>query len=814
MSNQDAAKCAASILISLQKKNFVLLEKDLDNMLKCINTDGARLIFPQIQQIVVSLFEKDIYMRKLSSMIPNQCLEKALEVLISIMEQNYIGDEQKMITLIQNFFFFYLEKEIGMNREISQEELKISLLKLFHTFVSKQKNSTLFLSDRLLPASFIGIILSTIDKEKSKSLKIFGLKILMDFFTLIHSSDFLKIFVPGVMSKLKSFITGDYKLGREFISMSLNLLVVFLTLIFEKSKEDPEKQMLEMLDSMYQPAIYNRILAKNEYVASAISLVPFFKRISLMEIVIIGYYDLNQSGDIKTMINFELDSVVDRFLYLINEMIRNITVHTLEDIYSHLLLIKGYVKLYHHHLFVNTSVLRQFSICLISYLEFESHIQIFERNISFSTNYPKFIFKYLNERNESQIIEILNELSMNFIVLDHFKDLVLEDHLHQKEILFVLTHISSNQNWLELEFQDSSSFDSIIISSLLLRSLPKYITKDHQLAHILFYLLEKLGDEYLFVNQSALTSLTLIATKLNYTSINDLIVKNYDYIIDDLCNHMKYLEIYPNTPYILKSLFLHLSHIDSSITPIIEDILQNIFDSIDNHQHSTYLNSYFIVLKSFCKEKEICKKIITKCPYYTFENCKIQILEILMECFEILRDQSNVCLPVVHSIWNSLKNETKLVNKIFIVDFVGKMMELFGDFVFQRILEEYYPKLLDNLKNTTVYKHTNEFEFVCKILNFLTKMVKIYETKLSIQFDTYVFCGVIGKFIDCGVVEYEKGVLGVFQVLICYDPDPFWLYLNKQRRVVFERDACPRVEFNPKVENVGKNFKTLLALVE
>lgn len=180
-------------------------------------------------------------------------------------------------------------------------------------------------------------------------------------------------------------------------------------------------------------------------------------------------------------------------------------------------------------------------------------------------------------------------------------------------------------------------FDHILLSTMMLECIASFsmlMRDDFQclLIRALFHILEKLGDVHILVKDSALTALQMIAYYCGYETsdtntvkdpmavVTRLVALNADYIIDDLVYRMKYLNLYPRAPFIMRALLETTEQVNTgsnktqeniSIVGLIEDTQACIFSALDNFQFSSmandlavserYLDCFFAILHSIVK---------------------------------------------------------------------------------------------------------------------------------------------------------------------------------------------------------------------
>ncbi|KYQ89306.1 hypothetical protein DLAC_09965 [Tieghemostelium lacteum] len=140
---------------------------------------------------------------------------------------------------------------------------------------------------------------------------------------------------------------------------------------------------------------------------------------------------------------------------------------------------------------------------------------------------------------------------------------------------------------LEYQFQvfnDNSITLSLIIDSIgiIVQVLPAN-KKYNQIfiSKVLYHLLEKYGSVDSESNPiliSCRKTLDNIINCLNYQSLDDLIFKNSDYLLDTIENHMKYLNSFPNTPNIFQGI---LNITGLGFLPFLSDTVKMILHALD-----------------------------------------------------------------------------------------------------------------------------------------------------------------------------------------------------------------------------------------
>ncbi|KAJ8320216.1 hypothetical protein KUTeg_001803 [Tegillarca granosa] len=100
------------------------------------------------------------------------------------------------------------------------------------------------------------------------------------------------------------------------------------------------------------------------------------------------------------------------------------------------------------------------------------------------------------------------------------------------------------------------------------------------LIHTLYPLLEKLGDQKAFISNTAYLSLCDIYTACHYKSLDELIKKNVDYLVNAVSLRLRHFTDNRRSPTVLKVI---LQYSNSEILPFIDDTIQEVLSSLDNY---------------------------------------------------------------------------------------------------------------------------------------------------------------------------------------------------------------------------------------
>ncbi|OWF46694.1 TELO2-interacting protein 1 homolog [Mizuhopecten yessoensis] len=100
------------------------------------------------------------------------------------------------------------------------------------------------------------------------------------------------------------------------------------------------------------------------------------------------------------------------------------------------------------------------------------------------------------------------------------------------------------------------------------------------LVQTLYPMLEKLGDNTAVISNAAYLSLCTTCTACNYSSIEELIQKNADYLVNAISLRLRHFHDNQHSPLVLKVM---LQYSNCDLLPLIDDTIQEILDALDDH---------------------------------------------------------------------------------------------------------------------------------------------------------------------------------------------------------------------------------------
>ncbi|XP_067226920.1 TELO2-interacting protein 1 homolog [Chanodichthys erythropterus] len=94
----------------------------------------------------------------------------------------------------------------------------------------------------------------------------------------------------------------------------------------------------------------------------------------------------------------------------------------------------------------------------------------------------------------------------------------------------------------------------------------------------LYPVLEKAGDESLLVSQAAFNAMCDLCKACDYSSPKELVIKNSDYLLNDISLNLARPSIHPHAPRVLAVMF---THSDASLLPLVADVVQDVLTALD-----------------------------------------------------------------------------------------------------------------------------------------------------------------------------------------------------------------------------------------
>ncbi|RXN34285.1 TELO2-interacting 1-like protein [Labeo rohita] len=94
----------------------------------------------------------------------------------------------------------------------------------------------------------------------------------------------------------------------------------------------------------------------------------------------------------------------------------------------------------------------------------------------------------------------------------------------------------------------------------------------------LYPVLEKAGDESLLVSQAAFSAMCDLCKACDYSSPKELVIKNSDYLLNDVSLNLTRPRIHPHAPRVLAVMF---THSDASLLPLVVDVVQDVLTALD-----------------------------------------------------------------------------------------------------------------------------------------------------------------------------------------------------------------------------------------
>ncbi|EFC46232.1 hypothetical protein NAEGRDRAFT_57589 [Naegleria gruberi] len=404
-----------------------------------------------------------------------------------------------------------------------------------------------------------------------------------------------------------------------------------------------------------------------------------------------------------------------------------------------------------------------------------------DRMIQVVYNICKLIGKQLGEKSTTYIDYLLN-LSVTAKSAEHsykneailIVNCILEGIL-QRDTTTEESKLKSCINSLVdniSERLNENSSESVETNCLLLETISivcrfierKEEERDMFLLKILYPILNQLGYSSIHITQSCFKTIANISfffyPNNNFTpreNVMNILVSNFDYMIDDIRYRLKYLSVYPHIPRVLNTLFefnvmgkrfeekSNATQYINTVT-IVEDCIQSVFNAIDQQTfEKSYSKSAFSTLFSVLgniiktinilkierekldisgkkelseKEIETVKSILQKLQHFMNSSqntliTSVSFLSIIENAINMFQNSNirdfddsttgNKILPSLHILWPMLM--THLVQKRTAIPLKQRTIELlkvmavkFDDFLFGRLMSDLTPYLIRTLK--------------------------------------------------------------------------------------------------------------------
>uniref|UniRef100_A0A8C2L201 TELO2 interacting protein 1 n=1 Tax=Cyprinus carpio TaxID=7962 RepID=A0A8C2L201_CYPCA len=253
----------------------------------------------------------------------------------------------------------------------------------------------------------------------------------------------------------------------------------------------------------------------------------------------------------------------------------------------------------------------------------------------------------------------------------------------------------------------------------------------------LYPMLEKAGDKSLLVSQAAFSATCDLCKACDYNSPKELVIKNSDYLLNDVSLNLARPSIHPHAPRVLAVMF---AHSDASLLPLVADVVQDVLTALDL--------SYDQRAPQFCSVLHSLMKALGM-SYFSFVS-----LTIISNNFYCMFGQINADLVskrciVYISILDLVDRQVALY---LLMDLTVQVLcvlgESCGDFLRTRVSKEVLPRLTSSLmkqvevsaRSEPVYMHTLAYKLQLAVLQGLGPLcVKLHLSKSpQVQMHSYL----------------------------------------------------------------------------
>ncbi|XP_041375233.1 TELO2-interacting protein 1 homolog [Gigantopelta aegis] len=180
------------------------------------------------------------------------------------------------------------------------------------------------------------------------------------------------------------------------------------------------------------------------------------------------------------------------------------------------------------------------------------------------------------------------------------------------------------------------------------------------LIKVLYPLMEKLGDGSAYISSSAYLTLIDICKACHYRSIEELIMENADYLINEISLRLRHLPDNLQTPLVLQAM---LHHSSERLLPVVHDTILEILSSLDDH----YTDQAVLFMKVL---SELTKAVVRWFPHSQKkeETCKETKSASLMDTSESRSERERKSLADIQDFFLDYHKQKQLAKGIISED--------------------------------------------------------------------------------------------------------------------------------------------------
>ncbi|KAJ8257310.1 hypothetical protein GJAV_G00184220 [Gymnothorax javanicus] len=186
-----------------------------------------------------------------------------------------------------------------------------------------------------------------------------------------------------------------------------------------------------------------------------------------------------------------------------------------------------------------------------------------------------------------------------------FNDQSERGHSGQSGMLFITNTAEAQLNQLVSEKklstvqQLNSNIWQICVQLEGVGCMARALGTDFQplLITTLYPVLEKAGEQTVLISQAALAAMWDITEACGYRSPQELVLRNSDYLLNDVALHLQRLGPHPHGPRVLAVM---LAHADASLLPLLHDVVHDVLAAVD-HNYEERADVCCTVLHSLLK---------------------------------------------------------------------------------------------------------------------------------------------------------------------------------------------------------------------
>ena len=566
------------------------------------------------------------------------------ESLITIM------DIMKLCTLdfVQSrldIFSRVIDACLGVISHLEGKEETKELAIVLVDCITRNMNSTLLgelsASGRLtgLFAQTIVCYLKMIQLTNSKALRLDGISSLKGFLQQMIYFDKCTVaaVVPGIAAGLVPLILGDFKIGSSVRKSTIDLWSQVAVCSLGTSK-DADSNIHKIFKAMASSSVLSESVSVNQSIVNMcmVVLTQCYPHLEdhgsiLFEMLLSKSNDIGSLkyhfetspgnvwvAEISPSLSRKLDGLLlslPRFVRkgdesLSRSVLRSCTglVRATSTIVDPDMVVTSLIQM------VQFAPMTSVKVSAVVALRYESQV---------AHSFPSRHFEYFRDAlTVDAIQELLAAFDSDLLLLDYLLQNLKEGDRCAERLYLAINIIGPrsqciSEYLLDLSVQYIQEANTPLSKSLALECLSKVLRHSGNislckkwLVKIIFPVLEQVTVDH----QSALAALETMVVTCGYQSTSELINSNMDYILDALVIRLVDLELFPETPSIVK-VMLEMFLVHDELIPFLKDITEAFLKCVDKYKkYEDYLIQLFSVLKPVIDSLPTRDNDTIRCP--------------------------------------------------------------------------------------------------------------------------------------------------------------------------------------------------------